>query len=318
MVIAVVVAVVLTRSTGEPESEELFLQAASSRGPDPYTDSTAENSSTIPPTATPSARPSGANGTRSIGGSAPGLYGGTRDSSSCDVERQIDYLASDRAKASAFASVAKIDEDRIPSWLRALTPVQLRADTRVTNHGFRNGEATSYQSVLQSGTAVLVDRRGVPRVRCACGNPLTPPSALEGAPEQRGSAWPGYDRSNVVAVAPASRDIVWFVLFDPSTGGWFERRSGNTGSTDRPTTAPSDDPYETSSPSGDTTPSSPAPDSSPESPGDRSPEQPSSPGQPDESPPPPESPGQPESPGSPGTPQSQGEPDGSAPRAPMS
>ncbi|MEU6080915.1 DUF6777 domain-containing protein [Streptomyces sp. NPDC047108] len=317
MVIAVVIAVVLTRSTGEQESQELFLQAASSQGPDPYSGSTAEHSSAIPPTATPSAPPSGAGGTRSIEGSAPGLYGGTRDSSSCDVEKQIDYLSSDRSKAKAFASVEKIDEDAIPSWLRALTPVQLRADTRVTNHGYKNGEATSYQAVLQSGTAVLVDRRGVPRVRCACGNPLTPPAAITGTPEQRGNAWPGYDRSNVVAVAPSPRDVDWFVLFDPYTGGWFERRSGNTGGADRPTTPPSDDPYETSSPSGDTSPSSPAPDASPQSPGDRSPEQPGTPEQPDESPAP-ESPGQPESPASPGTPQSRGTPDRSAPpRAPM-
>ncbi|MEV6316136.1 DUF6777 domain-containing protein [Streptomyces sp. NPDC051776] len=316
MVVAVVVAVVLTRSTGEPESEELFLQAASSQGPDPYSDSTAEDSSGIPPTATPSAPPSGAGGTRSIEGSEPGLYGGTRDSSSCDVEKQIDYLSSDRAKAKAFAGVQNIDEGRIPSWLRGLTPVQLRADTRVTNHGYRNGEATSYQSVLQSGTAVLVDDRGVPRVRCACGNPLTPPSALKGTPKQRGNSWPGYNRSNVVAVAPAPRDIDWFVLYDPDTGGWFERRAGSTGGTDRPTTPPSDDPYETPSPSGDTSPSTPAPDSSPESPGDQSPEQPSTPEQPDESPPP-ESPGQPESPGSPGTPQSQGEPEERAPQPPI-
>jgi hypothetical protein len=40
--------------------------------------------------------------------------------------------------------------------------VILQRDTRVTNHGFRNGRATPTQSILQAGTAVLVDEYGVP------------------------------------------------------------------------------------------------------------------------------------------------------------
>ena len=58
-----------------------------------------------------------------------------------------------------------------PGYLRGLTSVVLRADTQVTNHGFRDARVTGFQSVLQAGTAVLVDNRGVPRVRCACGSP---------------------------------------------------------------------------------------------------------------------------------------------------
>ena len=60
----------------------------------------------------------------------------------------------------------------IPTYIGTLTPMQLRADTRVTNHGFVDGHATSLQSVLQAGTAVLVDDQGRPRVKCGCGNPL--------------------------------------------------------------------------------------------------------------------------------------------------
>jgi hypothetical protein len=48
-------------------------------------------------------------------------------------------------------------------------------DVRVTNYDYKDGEATPYQAVLQAGTAMLVDDRGVPRVKCNCGNPLAEP-----------------------------------------------------------------------------------------------------------------------------------------------
>ena len=76
----------------------------------------------------------------------------------------------------------------VPAFLRGLTPVVLRADTRVTNHGFRDGSATSFQSVLQAGTAVLVDDHGAPRVRCACGNPLKAPNNHQGGWQRQGKA----------------------------------------------------------------------------------------------------------------------------------
>jgi DNA-binding MarR family transcriptional regulator len=89
--------------------------------------------------------------------------------------------------------------------LRGLTSVVLRADTQVTDHGFRDGRATSFQSVLQRGTAVLVDNLGVPRVRCKCGNPLTPPKAVTSTPTFKGQAWEGFDAAKVVVVVPAAR-----------------------------------------------------------------------------------------------------------------
>lgn len=97
-------------------------------------------------------------------------------------------------KNRAFASVQKIEPSAVPECLRSLTPVQLRMGTRVTNHGFRDGKVTAYQAVLQAGTAVLVDDRGVPRVRCACGNPLLPPVAQESTPKQTGRPGRGTGR----------------------------------------------------------------------------------------------------------------------------
>ncbi|MFE9643475.1 DUF6777 domain-containing protein [Streptomyces sp. NPDC006365] len=236
---AVVLAVVFTRPDGTSGSgSEVFLQAAGKSGPDPFTGSTAEDSSTVPETPSPTPTPDSGNVTRGVDGSAPGLYGGTRNKASCDVEKQISYLQDAPAKNEAFASVQDLEPSGVPGYLRSLTPVQLRMDTRVTNHGYRDGSATSYQAVLQSGTAVLVDDRGVPRVRCACGNPLTPPVAQKSTPKKTGDSWPSYRPSNVVAVSPATQVINTFVLYDPDNGEWIERQRGDTGTKDKKTKPP--------------------------------------------------------------------------------
>ncbi|MFI6559628.1 DUF6777 domain-containing protein [Streptomyces sp. NPDC050534] len=238
VVAAVVLAVVFTRSDGSGQGGELFLQAAAKTGPEPFTQSTAEHSSAPPVSASPATGSAPANAVRQVDGGAPGLYGGTRNLSSCDVEQQIKALGADSAKNKAFASVEAVAPAEVPSYLRALTPVQLRMDTRVTNHGYRNGAATGYQAVLQSGTAVLVDGRGVPRVRCACGNPLTPPVALKTTPNLTGDTWPSYHPSNVVVVTPAPQIIDIFVLYDPGHGEWIARHRGDTGHHDHRTQPP--------------------------------------------------------------------------------
>lgn len=247
VVVAVALVVFLTRPDdggGSKAGGEVFLQAAGSSGPDPFTESTARESDPEPGTASPSAAPSssatGSQVTRGVDGAAPGLYGGTRKVASCDVEKQIGTLRAAPDKNRAFASVQDIEPSAVPDYLRSLTPVQLRMDTRVTNHGFRDGEATAYQAVLQGGTAVLVDDRGVPRVRCACGNPLLPPVAQESTPKQTGKAWPGYRAQDVVVVDPASKPVDEFVMVDPENGDWFTRPAGDTGSGDRKTDPPED------------------------------------------------------------------------------
>ncbi|EFL29844.1 conserved hypothetical protein [Streptomyces viridochromogenes DSM 40736] len=245
VVAAVILAVVLTRPDGgtgasdggtSTSDGEIFLQPAADTGPDPFTDSTAEESSAPPTTPTPAGTTS-QNAVQGVDGGSPGLYGGTRNVSSCDVEKQITYLKGAPDKQRAFASVLRIDPSDVPSYLRSLTPVQLRMDTRVTNHGFRDGRATAYQAILQAGTAVLVDDRGVPRVRCACGNPLTPPVAQQTAPKTTGSKWPGYKSSGVVVVTPAPDPIDVFVMCEPD-GDWFKRDTGDTGKKDRKTRPP--------------------------------------------------------------------------------
>nr|WP_240496853.1 DUF6777 domain-containing protein [Streptomyces torulosus] len=309
-VVAVVLAVVLTRTGGSGGNGdgEVFLQAAGKSGPDPFTKSTATDSS-VPQSPSASPTPSEpANVTRAVDGSAPGLYGGTRNTASCDVEKQIEYLQAVPAKNEAFAAVAGVQASGVPGYLRSLTPVQLRMDTRVTNHGYRDGAATAYQAVLQAGTAVLVDDRGVPRVRCACGNPLRPPVALKTTPEPKGDAWPSYRPQNVVVVESSTVVINVFILYDPDRDDWFSRQSGDTGDKDKKSNPPVDQPSPSASTSFSETPptkspepcpststgakrdgtASPCPSSSSASPSSSAPSAPSAPGSSTSAPPQPQ------------------------------
>ncbi|MGX9882696.1 DUF6777 domain-containing protein [Streptomyces sp. NPDC002276] len=241
VVAAVVLGLVFTRSDGgstkTASKGEVFLQAAAKTGPDPFTESTASESSAPPVSASPTASEP-ANAVRGVDGGAPGLYGGTQNVATCDVEKQIKALQANPAKNKAFASVVGVQPAGVPAYLRSLTPVQLRMDTRVTNHGYRDGVATSYQAVLQAGTAVLVDSHGVPRVRCACGNPLSPPVAQQSTPKPTGDTWSSYRPQNVVVVTPAPQVVNIFVIYDPHNGHWFGRHHGDTGRHDHRTPPP--------------------------------------------------------------------------------
>ncbi|MFE0102109.1 DUF6777 domain-containing protein [Streptomyces sp. NPDC059009] len=268
-----------TASSGE----ELFLQPVAAQGPDPFTDSTATSTATPSPVVTrsPEPAPTGsssptAQGLRSIQGGTPGLYGGTHNIGSCDVGQQIRFLTSDQAKGRAFAQASGIAQADIASFLRGLTPVVLRADTRVTNHGFRSGQATSFQSVLQAGTAVLVDERGMPRVRCACGNPLKPPVALKGSPHHVGPQWNGYRQGQVVIVTPAPQPITNITIINIINNTWIERKIGDEDANrdrvvPKPKPKPSPPTPDPSSPSPDPDSSSPDPDDTSPSPDEESP-----------------------------------------------
>jgi hypothetical protein len=214
---------------------EVYLEPAAARGPDPYTASTVRNDIGPPPSG-PSGVPSspaGGQTLRTLSGSTPGLYGGTQSLGSCDVEQQVNLLVADQAKERAFARAAGVSQTEVPDYLRGLTPVVLRADTRVTSHGFRDGTATTYQSVLQAGTAVLVDQYGTPRVRCACGNPLKPPVAVKGAVVHNGQSWAGYQSDRVVVIKPTTQVLNNFVIVNIVTNTWIDRQAGTDGELDK-------------------------------------------------------------------------------------
>lgn len=218
------------------DQKELFLQPVAASGPDPFTESTAKAAKPLTPSQPPSNAPSSPTATvqavRAVSGSTPGLYGGTQSVASCDVEQQIRFFNADRVKARAFSETAGVNPDDLPSFLRGLTPVVLRADTRVTNHGFKDGHATAFQSVLQAGTAVLVDDHGSPRVRCACGNPLKPPVATQGA-ASRGQSWPGYQPQRTVVINRTTTVINSLIIVNVINNTWIERPTGDNGTRDR-------------------------------------------------------------------------------------
>ncbi|MGW6939181.1 DUF6777 domain-containing protein [Streptomyces xanthophaeus] len=244
-----------------PESQELYLEPVAAAGPAPFTASSAtrESAPVQPPVPNPTGR-----GIRTVNAATPGLYGGTQRLGSCDVEQQVRYLTADEAKARAFAEASGIEQAKIPDFLRGLTPVVLRADTRVTSHGFREGAADSFQSVLQAGSAVLVDEHGMPRVRCACGNPLQAPRAAKGSPVHKGEPWSGYRPNQVVVIEPTPHVINNLVIVNVTDNTWIERRTGDDGAQDRvPAVPPAFDPADgiphgPAHPGG-TTPSDPCP-----------------------------------------------------------
>ncbi|WP_147264643.1 DUF6777 domain-containing protein [Streptomyces sp. NBRC 110611] len=277
---AVAVAVILTFVLTRPEGRgpgELFAEPAAATGQHPLTASSA-NGTTPVASATP--RKAG-DATSVVRGSAAGLYGGTQNEASCDTDKQIGYLRSAPARNAAFAGVLGLKPGEVPGYLRSLTSVQLAYDTRVTNHGYKDGKAYAFQSVLQAGTAVMIDSFGQPKVRCKCGNPLTDPQELKGGWQTRGQRWPGYRPDNAVVVKRSSTPVREFTLRNPKTGTWFKRPKGDHGPTsDRPTAPPTDTPSGPPSsqppPTGSTSPG--------ESPTGTSPE-PTSPGAPPASPP---------------------------------
>jgi hypothetical protein len=185
---------------------------------------------TAPPGAPAQSQPS-------FSGATPGLYGGTRQLTVCDAKALVSFLVANPAKARAWAAVEGISIDDIPGYIASLTDAVLRTDTQVINHGYINGQPTSIPEVLQAGTAVLLDRFGVPRARCFCGNPLLPPVPLSGTIHYQGPSWSGFDPSQVAAIVPGS-PVIQIVIVDIVTGVPFLRPVGTDGSAD--TDAPPD------------------------------------------------------------------------------
>ncbi len=158
----------------------------------------------------------------SYGASLPGLYGGTRNYSSCDKVQLVNFLQQNPAKEAAWTTTLGIQVTQLQQYVSGLTDVILRTDTRVTNHGYVNGVADPIQSVLQAGTAVLVDEYGRPVVKCYCGNPLTPP-VLYSSPVYTGPFWVDFSTTQITIIQQSTTIINQFTLYDPSTGMDFTR-----------------------------------------------------------------------------------------------
>lgn len=226
-----------------PSAAEVFAEPVASLGIDPFTDSVVPTSGTLEETDPNLAEleppegqligielpkitipeitfpdpPNDEGGdedpppTPTISGATPGLYGGTNLIDVCNKDQLIDFLTTNVEKGRAWAEVLGIEFEEIGSYIESLTDVILQADTRVTNHGFRNGVANRINSILQAGTAVLVDIFGVPVVRCKCGNPLRAPEPVAPQVEITGTTWPGISIENTIVVLPTD-EVVEFVI----------------------------------------------------------------------------------------------------------
>jgi actin-like ATPase involved in cell morphogenesis len=239
-----------TTSTSPPDdvivtAGEVILEPLTAAGDAVFTDSVAAEPSTellafvrtggalVEPDGDP-ATDGGPTALVSRVGTEPGVYGGTQDEQVCDAEQLVTVLAAERpAEGAAWAGVHEIEVGEISDYVDGLTALALTSDTRVTNHGFVDGEAVPRQSVLQVGTAVMVDDRGVPRVRCSSGSPLLPPEPVEGTTTYRGQAWDTFAPSSTAAIVPADDPTVEFVVFDVASGEEFIRPVGSTGASDR-------------------------------------------------------------------------------------
>ena len=110
-----------------------------------------------------------------------GPFGGTGSDLVCDRELLIRSLVARPERLAEWARVLDVRPSAraVARYIRSLKAVTLTRDTRVTNHSFVDDAAVGYQAILQAGTAVLVDERGVPVARCRCGNPLLKPIFIE-------------------------------------------------------------------------------------------------------------------------------------------
>jgi hypothetical protein len=104
-------------------------------------------------------------------------FGGSGSDKVCDRDKLIAFLKAhpDRLREWARVVGVKPTYRAVSKYIARLHPVTLTRDTAVTNHSFVNGRAVPFQSILQAGTAVLVDKYGRPVARCRCGNPLAAP-----------------------------------------------------------------------------------------------------------------------------------------------
>jgi hypothetical protein len=234
VLVAVIVAMVLLADSSE--DDEVTLLPAADAGADPFTESVQSGETDIAAPAAAAAADVRAELPRDdstallvANGTEPGLYGGSGDERVCDAAKLVEFLNDNADKAAAWSDVLGITPDGIGDYAASLTPVVLVSDTLVTNHGFADGEATVVRSVLQAGTAVMVDDQGVPRVKCNCGNPLTPPEPVAADDWQlQGQLWTGFDVTQVTTIR-AGDSVTEFTLCDLQTGRRFTRPVGSTG-----------------------------------------------------------------------------------------
>lgn len=235
---------------GGDEAEAVTLRPFGEAGPDAFTDSIAPA-----PTATLSdfaqrgateetvaaVGSVGRAGTyRQAAGTVTGVFGGSLNETACNPNQLVSFLTADASRAEVWASVLSIDAASIVPYVDSLTAVNLAFDTRVLDHGLSDGAALPREVVLQRGTAVLIDARGVPRVNCYSGNPLLDPT-IAASESYEGDQWASFTSITIIVIAPAPVDAAEFMLADIETGEVFARPAGTAGEADAGSAAASDE-----------------------------------------------------------------------------
>jgi hypothetical protein len=220
--------VIVGGSDDSASAAEVELEPVSSAGANPFMPSVGTDQTNVTP---PPAATSASGAVSAYSGDLPGLYGGTRNVSNCDAEKMVVFLETNPDKARAWAGALGISTTEIRTYVSGLTPVVLRTDTWVTNHGYENGVANEIPAVLQAGTAVLVDKYGYPVVKCYCGNPLTVARVYK-TPTYTGTRWPAFTPTTIIIIQKTTVIIDTFTLVDPTTGKPFTRPAGSTGTRD--------------------------------------------------------------------------------------
>jgi hypothetical protein len=146
-------------------------------------------------------------------GDTPGLFADNGNQTSCDGKTLVANLQSDPPRVTAWSSALGITPPEVPNFVNTLTPVVLRTDTSVTQHGYLDGTYSPYPAVLQAGTAVFVDSYGEPTVKCYSGNPLTAPQA-DPQPKYVGVAWRTFQPTFVTYIRPTTVVINEYTFID--------------------------------------------------------------------------------------------------------
>ena len=156
--VAIMVAYLALSGGGAAAKGQVQFQPAADVGPHPFT------------------APLDASAGQAGQGIGAGPFGGTGSNAVCDRELLIRSLIARPERLRAWANAVGIEPtpEAVTRYIRTLHSIRLSQDTPITNHTFENGEAVGFQSVLEAGTAVLVDDKGKLIARCRCGNPLKP------------------------------------------------------------------------------------------------------------------------------------------------
>lgn len=197
------------------------------------------------------------------------IYGGSGDHQLCDAQKFVEFMKKNSPQAQAWVDALNADPTlswkngaltvaEIPDYVNTLVAVVLMSDTLVTNHDFVNQKSVPYQSVLQAGTAVLVDMWGVPRLQCYCGNPLTLPLGTAATAKFVGTPWVGFSPGNVTNLTPPAQPVTSLTVANLNNPGSTLQltppSSTTTAATPAPTTPAPTTPAPTS-PAPTTTPS---------------------------------------------------------------